>query len=141
MVTSVVCFAAGNRKMYVGELRKLDGHCGKLLRRMVGPPPGINWNGPWHDILHEWHIRIEQQFECNGFKIWSHRHLLPEDRWVRRVLAWDPQHRRIGRTFMTWDSPLQHFGRWQHLEDWLLTAQATDLWQHYLNDFCTFVLR
>ena len=56
-------------------------------------------------------------------------------------VAWDPQQRRIGRTFMTWDSPLQHFGRWQHLEDWLLTAQATDLWQHYLNDFCTFVLR
>ena len=125
----------------------------KLLRRMVGPPPGINWNGPWHDILHEWHIRIEQQLECNGFKICSHRYLteywkfanyvalLPEDRWIRRVLAWHPQQRRIGRSFMTWDSPLQHFGRWQHLEDWLVTAQATDLWQHYLNDFGTFILR
>ena len=153
MVTSVVCFAAGHRKVYVGELRKLDAHCRKLLRRMVGPPPGINWNGPWHDILHEWHVRIEQQLECNGFKMWSHRYLteywkfanyvalLPEDRWVRRVLAWHPQQRRIGRTFMTWDSPLQHFGRWQHLEDWLVTAQATDLWQHYLNDFRTFILR
>ena len=31
MVTSVVCFAAGHRKMYVGELRKLDGHCGKCI--------------------------------------------------------------------------------------------------------------
>ena len=76
MVTSVVCFAAGHRKVYVGELRKLDAHCRKLLRRMVGPPPDINWNGPWHDILHEWHIRIEQQLECNGFKIWSHRYFL-----------------------------------------------------------------
>ena len=66
---------------------------------MVGPPPGINWNGPWHDILHEWHIRIEQQLESNGFKLWSHRNLteywkfenyvalLPEDMWIRRVLG------------------------------------------------------
>ena len=199
MVSSVVCFAAGHRKVYVGELRKLDAPCRKLLRRMVGPgqvrsacmprwqpcvraqatlykkkhylpvmkatnsdskrcqvsvdvslqspscfqrkkartfssqaivgPPGINWNGPWHDILHEWHIRIEQQLECNGLKIWSHRHLteywkfanyvalLPEDRWIRRVLAWHPRQKRIGRTFIAWDWPLQHFGRWQHLED------------------------
>ena len=115
MVTSVVCFAAGHRKVYVGELRKLDAHCRKLLRRMVGPPPGINWNGPWHDILHEWHIRKEQQSECNGFKNWifaNYVALLPEDRWITRVLAWHPQQGRIGRTFMTWDSPLQHFGRW-----------------------------
>ena len=46
MLTSVVCFAAGHPKVYVGALRKLDAHCRKLLRRMVGPPPDINWNGP-----------------------------------------------------------------------------------------------
>ena len=51
MVTSVVCFAAGHRKLYVGELRKLDVHCRKLLRRMVGPPADVNWNGPWHEIF------------------------------------------------------------------------------------------
>ena len=38
MVTSVVCFAAGHRKLDVSELRKQDVHCRKLLRRMVGPP-------------------------------------------------------------------------------------------------------
>ena len=72
MVTSLVGFAAGHRRVYEGELRKMDAHCRKLLRRMVGPPPDIIWNGPWHDILHEWHIPIKQQLECNGFKIWSH---------------------------------------------------------------------
>ena len=70
-----VCFAAGHRKVYVGELRKLDVHCRKLLRRMVGPPPDANWNRPSHKVLHEWHIRIEQQLECNGFKLWSRRYL------------------------------------------------------------------
>ena len=38
------------------------------------------------------------------------------------------------RTFMTSDSPLQKFARWQHLEDWIFTAQTTELWQHYFND-------
>ena len=71
MVISVVCCAAGHRKVPVGELRKLDAHCRKLLRRMVGPPPDINWNGPWHTILHEWHTRIQQQLEGNGFQIMS----------------------------------------------------------------------
>ena len=146
MVTSVVCFAVGHRKVYLGELRKLDAHCRKLLRLMVGRPPDINWNGPWHDILHEWDIRIAQQLECNGFKKWSHRFLteywkfanyvalLLEDKWIRRVVAWHPRQGRSGPTFLIWYSPLQHFGRWQHFEHRLVTAQATDLWQHYLND-------
>ena len=42
---------------------------------------------------------------------------------------------------MTWDSPLQHFARWQHFEDWIVTSHATDLWQHYFNDFCSLILR
>ena len=153
MVTSLVCFAAGHRKLYVGELRQLDVHCRKLLRRMVGPPADVNWNAPWHEILHEWHIRIEQQLECNGFKLWSRRYLaeswkfanyvalLPEDRWIRRVLAWHPKQGRLGRAFMTWDSPFRHFARWQHLENWMWTAQATDLWQYYFHDFCTLIFR
>ena len=153
MVTSVVCFAAGHRKVYVGELRKLDVHCRKLLRRMIGPPPDANWNGPWHEILHEWHIRIEQQLECNGFKLWSRRYLaeywkfanyvalLPEDRWIRRVLAWHPQQGRPGRAFMTWDSPVQNFARWQRLENWMWTAQDTDLWQHYFHEFYTLIFQ
>ena len=40
---------------------------------MAGPPAGVNWNGPRHEILHEWHIRMEQQLDCNGFR--SRRYL------------------------------------------------------------------
>ena len=94
-----------------------------------------------------------QQLGCNGFKIWSRRYLaenwkfaryvafLPEETWIRRVLAWHPRPGRLGRTFMTWDSPLQHFARWQHLADSILTAQTTDSWQHYFNEFCTLIFR
>ena len=106
MVTSVACFAAGHRKVYVGELRKLDVHCRRLLRRMVGAPPDAKWNGPWHEVLH-----------------------------------WHPQQGRLGQAFMTWDSPLQHFARWQRLGNWMWTAQDTDLWQHYFHEFCTLILK
>ena len=75
MITSVVCFAAGHRKIYTTDLRKLDVHCRKLLRRVVGPPADIHWNQPWHTILHAWHRRIYQQLEYHGFKMWSTKYL------------------------------------------------------------------
>ena len=31
--------------------------------------------------------------------------------------------------------------RWQHLEDWIVTTQATDLWQHYFNAFWILILK
>ena len=43
VVTSVVRFGAGQRKLYTSELRKLDVHCRKLLRQVVGPPGSIDW--------------------------------------------------------------------------------------------------
>ena len=112
-----------------------------------------NCYGAWLDRHRISQVKSSQQLERNGFNRWSQRYLteywkfanyialLPEDRWVRRVLAAHPRRGRIGRTFVTWDSPLQFFGRWQHLEDWLVTAKAPDLWQHYLNDFGTFILK
>ena len=58
MITSVVCFAVGHRKIYKNDLRKLDVHCRKLLRRVVCPPSDMDWNQPWRTILHAWHKRI-----------------------------------------------------------------------------------
>ena len=43
--------------------QKFGAHCGKLFRRVVGPPADIDWNEPWHTILHA------------GFKIWSAKYL------------------------------------------------------------------
>ena len=68
MITSAVCFAAGHRKLYTTDLRKLDVHCRKFFRRVVCPPVDIDWNQPWHTILHAWHRRIDQQLEYHGFR-------------------------------------------------------------------------
>ena len=53
VVTPVACFAAGHRVLYREDLNKLDISFRKLLRQVVGPPGGIDWNRPWHEILHD----------------------------------------------------------------------------------------
>ena len=151
MITSVVCFAAGHRKIYTTDLRKLDVHCRKLLRRVVGPPADIDWNQPWHTILHAWHRRIDQQLEYHGFKMWSTKYLseywkfanyvalLDDNRWVKRILHWNPGGGRPGRPFFQWQTPVQKFCRWHRLGTWLDIARNTDLWFQYYADFISFV--
>ena len=68
-------FPAGPHKIYTNDLRKLDVHCRKLLRRAVGPPADNDWNQPWHTIRHVWHRRIDQHLEYHGVKMWSRKYL------------------------------------------------------------------
>ena len=70
VVTSVVRFGAGQRKSYKSELRKLDVHCRKLLRQVVGQPGNIDWTQPWHSILHQWNQRVVEQMQLNGYEFW-----------------------------------------------------------------------
>ena len=44
--------AAGHRTMYKTDLRTFDVLFQKLLRSVVGPPAGMDWTRPWHEILH-----------------------------------------------------------------------------------------
>ena len=57
----------------------------------MGPRPDIDWNQPWHTILHSWHNRFDQQLEYHGFKILSAKYLLGEAQLTlerRRWKAW-----------------------------------------------------
>ena len=71
VVTSVVRFGAGQRKLYKSEFRKLDVHWRKLLRQVAGPPGSIDWTQPWHSIWHQWNQRVAEQMQLNGFELWS----------------------------------------------------------------------
>lgn len=45
-------------------------------RKLDGPPSRLDWDGPWHEVLHMWHAM---------------RSNIPELQLVRfRVLAWHP---------------------------------------------------
>ena len=84
-------------------------------------PADIDWNQPWHTILHSWHNRIDQQLEYHGFKIWSAKYLseywkfanyvalLDENRSVKRILHWNAGGGRPGRSFFQWQTPMQKF--------------------------------
>ena len=85
VVTSVVRFGAGQRNLYKSELRKLDVHCRKLLRQVVGRPGNIDWTQPWHSILHQWNQRVVEKMQLNGYEFWSNRCMLEESKPGRRV--------------------------------------------------------
>ena len=54
--------------------------------------------------------------------------LLHDNRWVKRILHWNPRGGRLGRSFCQWQIPIQHFCRWHPLGHWLDIARNIDLW-------------
>ena len=151
MVTPVACFASGHRKIYKQDLRKLDVKFRKLVRAIVGPPGGLDWSAPWHHILHEWNARALECAEQAGVKLWSRRCLeqhwklanyianLPDNRWLKRALAWTAgRRRRIGRPTNTWDAQIQMYCRWRNLGEWRATAMQTEFWLTHTDSFIEF---
>ena len=101
VVSSMVCFASGH----------------------VAPLSDTDWSLEWHDILHNSNIRVQDFASAAAIKPWSrivykqHWDLfcyvahLPEHRWVRRMLAWNPAVRtgQVGRPRYTWDQKVAVF--------------------------------
>ena len=65
-VSSTACFAAEHRPVYRKHLQKYNIQFRKYIRRIVGPPPGTNWSGQWHDVLHEWNMRVDRRACASG---------------------------------------------------------------------------
>ena len=86
-------FAAGHRILYQDDLQKMDVQFRKLLRQVIGPPHQTDWNKPFHEILHEWHAKINtirseaglMSFAEATFKqYWDFAHYVacfPPERW------------------------------------------------------------
>ena len=112
-----------------------------------GPPGDIDWNQPWHTILHAWHRRIDQQLD--GFKMWSTKYLseywkfanyvalLDDNRWVKRILHWNPGGEGLDAHFFNGNL---HYKIFAAGITWApdLTSPA-DLWFQYYADFILFV--
>ena len=144
VVTPVACFGAGHRKIYQHQLHKFDVEWRRLLRTLLGPPPGLDWNMPWHQILHSWNRRV-LDFSSETFQLqsWSETCLrqywkfasgvasLPSSTWVRRALEWFP----AGTPPITWCTQLESFVRVMGWEDWTAYAQHSRDWQHACDAF------
>ena len=59
--------------MYKTDLRNYDVLFRKLLRSVVGPPAGMDWTRPWHEILHDWNGRVNEFAALHSIKLWSER--------------------------------------------------------------------
>ena len=71
VITPVALFASGHRTIRMSDLYKLDVVYRKMLRMIVGPPNFVEWNAPWHDILHHWDGKAVALAQQHGLNTWS----------------------------------------------------------------------
>ena len=129
------------------DLHRFDVLQRRVLRSVVGPPRNVDWTQPWHEILHHWNGRI-QQLKCKPWSEmclqhhWNLAHyfaLLPDHRWFKRVLHWNPSgRRRVGRPNNSWDTILENFCRLKGLPSWEVAAMDQDLWSSSFAEFLHF---
>ena len=95
VITPVALFASGHRTVRMIDL------CLDVVYR-IGPPNFVEWRAPWHDILHHWNGKAVALAQQHGLNTWFEQCLkhhwklamhvanLPSNRWVKRVLHWNP---------------------------------------------------
>ena len=151
-VSTVVCFGGGHRTLYKKQLCALDVLFRKLCRSFVTPPSHTDWSLEWHEILHHWNDRARVFSQAAGVKPWSYlvcKHYwklalhianLPEHRWVRRILAWNPsvRYRSLGRRPHTWDYQINAFCRYKGSGSWLEEAKFHQHWVALFDEFYNF---
>ena len=141
IVTPIACFGAGPRCIHAADMDKFDIHFRRLIRCVVGAPAGICWHDPWHEILHIWNQRVREMVEVCHMKTWAETCAsqqwkfagyimsLPPERWVRRMLHWQPIGRGpVGRPAMNWTSKFEQFSRIKRWDDWKNVATDADRW-------------
>ena len=151
-MTPVACFGAGHRKIYHHHLRQFDCEWRRLLRTLLGPPPGVDWSLPWHEILHLWNERVRDFQQRLHLQSWSEtclkhywrfaRHVscVPSNRWIKRVMEWIPPGSRVrGRPRNSWASHLEAFARTMGWERWMDRAKNDTNWENHFAAFLAFV--
>lgn len=151
VISSVACFASGHRTVHAHDFHRMNVEFRKLVRTVVGPPTGMHWDDPWHDILHKWNGKVNAL--CAAFSIhdWSAQFLqqywklggyvakLLAVRWVTRVLNWHPGFaRKIGRPPSNWETKLEEFCRFRGLGHWRVAAAAEHEWCSLMDEFVSF---
>ena len=129
----------------------IDIHFRRMIRCMVGTPSAICWKDPWHEIMHIWNQRVREMVEASHIKTWAEncasQHWkfacyimsLPHERWVCRMLEWQPFGRRlVGRPAMHWASKSKQFSRIKHWYDWKDVAANAERWMVEMDDFVKF---
>ena len=130
--------------------RFISGSCAGQLSALH-LPPGTDWTLEWHEILHQWNVRMNIFLDRANIKTWSHicclgywrlaQHIatLPQERWIRRILRWYPAGRhRTGRPHFHWESKLESYCRYKGLGRWIEAAMNRDVWDQHCKSFSEF---
>lgn len=135
VVTTVVCFGTGPQAVHMSDFAKLNVHFRKVARTVVGPPVGVDWAQPLHQIFHLWNERVVAFMIQSGIRPWGEVALqqqwkfamyianLPGNSWAKRILNWNPPRKgTVGRPRFTWHSKLEDFCRCKQLDPCTLLA-------------------
>ncbi len=92
----MMCAHAKRRSCVSSTLRA----CARILchlpsRCVVGDPSAICWKDPWHEISHVWtqrvpHENMGSKLRFSTMEIVCFIMNFPHERWVRRMLHWQP---------------------------------------------------
>ena len=140
---------------------------------IVGFPPRCDFGRPWHEVLHDAHQHALPLAERAGIKPFSQVAMaavwrwagrvagMPDDRWAKRLLAWDPHHgwvrhagawkstsdaagpapiypKKFGRPFLRWRDCIDRFWRSCGRQDsWLCAAEDAHAWRRLEGSFLT----
>ena len=122
VISPVAVFAAGHRTLYKTDLRNFDVLFRKLIRSAFGPPAGMDWTRPWHEILHDWNGRINEFAALHGIKL--------------RVLKHEEAHKWLGcmisaagsrNTHLDLQHHLQAASRAFHANKWILCDKGVSI--------------
>ena len=139
-----------HRTIRMGDLYKLDVVFRKMPRMIIRLPNFVEWNAPWHEMLHHWNGKAVALAQQHGLKTWSGVRTMPQtalgisdavtnlppNRWVKRVLLWNPDGaRKRGYPRHDWTSRLMAYTRFKQFGDWQMLAQDRPLWMQLSDDF------
>ena len=102
------------------------------------PPPSRNWSAQWHEILHEWNMRVDYWARASGISSWSKKCVTQYQNFASYI-ANIPANPSCGRPQHAWNPKLEMFCRYTTLGNWEIVAGNAVRWAALLPRFLIFV--
>ena len=64
-------FTGGHRAKCNRHLERLNNHCRKARKSIVGPLPGTDSTFKWHERVHQWNVPVNIFVDGANIKTWS----------------------------------------------------------------------
>ena len=101
-IYKIACFAGSSTTLTRHHCHRLDVAFRSLLRKVVGHPPNWDYSRPFHELLHECHLRISHFCARSNIRTWSEEVRKRQwqfvgsvmrgrsDKWCFQLMNWRP---------------------------------------------------